>query len=150
MLCSIFKAGSSLVLKIMIKNTYRMAHRILSKTTILIGIMALFALNSCYYDNVEELYPQPPTCDTLNVTFSNDVLPVINTNCAGCHGSSAPAGNISLTNYSEIVASAQNGSLMGTIKHENGWSPMPKNGNTLTDCTILKLDAWIATGTPNN
>jgi len=40
--------------------------------------------------------------------------------------------------------------LMGTIKHESGWSPMPKNGNKLSDCKIQKIDRWILDGTPNN
>lgn len=117
---------------------------------IIISVVTVFALNSCYYDTVEELYPQPPACDTSNVTFTNDIMPVINSSCVGCHSGSTPAGNISLTNYNEVVAAAQNGSLQGTIKHENGWSPMPKNGNKLNDCFIIKMDIWISSGTPNN
>ena len=104
-------------------------------------------LSSCYYDNVEYLYPQDPDCDTTNVTFSNDVMPVISASCTGCHSGSAPAGNIRLSNYDEIVSVANNGSLMGTIKHESGWSPMPKNGNKLSDCKIQKIDRWILDGT---
>ncbi|MBU3928662.1 MAG: hypothetical protein KKB74_12720 [Bacteroidetes bacterium] len=43
-----------------------------------------------------------------------------------------------------------NGSLMGAIRHESGWSPMPKNTNQLDDCTIRKLEIWVANDTPNN
>jgi hypothetical protein len=36
------------------------------------------SLHSCYYDNVEELYPSSSNCDTTNVNYTNDVWPVIN------------------------------------------------------------------------
>lgn len=107
-------------------------------------------LNSCYYDNVEELYPLPPPCDTSNITFSNDVLPIINARCTSCHSGSTPSGNVTLENYESIVTAANNGSLLGVIRHESGWLPMPKNGAKLDNCTITKFEIWIADCTPNN
>jgi len=116
----------------------------------LILLAFFFSLHSCYYDNVEELYPQAPACDTANVTYSATVWPIIETNCTGCHNAGFPSGNISLSNYDEIVAAVQNGSLLGTIRHENGWSPMPKGGGKLADCDIKKIETWVNAGTPNN
>tara|TARA_Y100000385_G_scaffold275112_1_gene319077 strand:+ start:18981 stop:19364 length:384 start_codon:yes stop_codon:yes gene_type:complete len=127
-----------------------MEHQMTKKIKLLLSVFLVIVMTSCYYDNAEDLYPVIPDCDTTNVTFGNDIMPIINTNCTGCHSGSAPSANIRLSNYSEIVASANNGGLMGSIKHESGWSPMPKNGNKLGDCTIKKLDTWIAEGTPNN
>jgi len=40
--------------------------------------------------------------------------------------------------------------LMGTIKHEAGYSAMPKNGMQLSDCKITQTQKWIDDGTPNN
>jgi hypothetical protein len=123
---------------------------IIRKNFFITGIMVLFILSSCYYDNVEDLYPQSPDCDTLNITFTSSVLPVIEVNCKSCHSGSAPSGNITLTNYSDISIAAQNGNLVGTISHESGWSPMPKNGNKLDDCTIKKIELWVNSGSPDN
>ena len=127
-----------------------MVQTIIKKGVIFIGLTILILLNSCYYDNVEELYPQPAACDTSNITYNNDVLPIINTKCTGCHSGAAPSGNVNLETYNDIVAAANNGGLMGTIRHESNWSPMPKNGAKLDNCTITKLEIWIADGTPNN
>ncbi len=110
----------------------------------------IFLLQSCYYDNVEDLYPNPPECDTTNVSYANDVWPVINGNCTSCHSGGAPQGNVSLEDYDDIVVSADNGSLLCTIKHENGCSPMPKGGGKLGDCDIAKIEKWVNNGTPNN
>jgi len=116
---------------------------------IILAIMA-FGLNACYYDNVEYLYPDNGDCDTTNISYSTDVWPIINSSCTACHNETAPSGNISLENYDEIKVSTENGELLGTIRHENGWSPMPKGGNKLPDCDILKIEAWQNSGYLNN
>ena len=120
----------------------------LLKSFFVIGIVIF--MQSCYYDNVEDLYPQLLVCDTTNVTYSNNVWPVINANCTSCHGGGAPAGNIRLENYNDISSAANNGSLLGTIRHENGWSPMPKGGGKLNNCDIAKIETWVNQGTPDN
>lgn len=120
------------------------------KYSLIIALFLIGFLQSCYYDNIEELYPEAPACDTTNVTYSGDVWPLINDNCTNCHSGGAPSANVSLTNYDEISAAAQNGSLLGTIRHEDGWSPMPKNGGKLPDCDIEKIETWVNAGTPDN
>lgn len=109
-----------------------------------------FSFNACYYDNVEDLYPTAGDCDTANVSYSGDVWPIINTNCTGCHSGAAASGNVRLENYSQIKIAADNGSLLAVIKHENGWSPMPKGGAQLSDCNISTIEEWINQGTPEN
>ncbi len=89
-------------------------------------------------------------CDTTNVTFSTSVWPTLETNCVGCHSGATPAGEIPITNYNEVVAIATNGKLLGAIRHETGFSPMPKNGAKLIDCKIREIEIWIEDGTPDN
>lgn len=113
-------------------------------------ILAPFVLHSCYYDNLEDLYPQAPACDTSNVTYSNTVWPIINGNCTSCHSGGFPSGNVSLSNYNEIATAANNGSLLGAIRHENGWSPMPQGGGKLPECDIAQIETWVNAGTPDN
>ena len=89
-------------------------------------------------------------CDTTNVTFSESIWPTIQTNCVGCHSGQNPAGNILLTDYASIVTQANNGKLLGTVSHEAGYLPMPKNAPKLDDCKIDQINIWIENGTPNN
>jgi hypothetical protein len=118
-------------------------------------ILALVVLAGCYYDNEEELYPNPPECDTTNVTYSGTIYPIIENNCKFCHGSGSQQGGILLEDYSSISAAAQKpagqpGSLYGAVSHHPDNYPMPKNGNKLSDCNIKKIEIWISDGTPNN
>lgn len=124
-------------------------------STMLILPMLIIFLQACYYDNEEELYPATANCDTENMSFANDVWPVISASCTSCHSGAAPGGGIKLENYTDVSASGaidpgNYGSLYGAISHANGNSPMPKNSNKLSDCTISKIKAWIDQGMPDN
>ncbi|RYD71392.1 MAG: hypothetical protein EOP53_23755 [Sphingobacteriales bacterium] len=90
------------------------------------------------------------SCDSTQVTFSQTVMPVISTNCKGCHNSNLASGNIELTNYEQVKTVALNGKLSGVITHSTGYTPMPQGAKKLPDCTINKIKTWIAAGAPNN
>lgn len=115
---------------------------------ILAAVLVLL-LTGCYYDTEEELYPATGNCDTLNVTYSNTIAPVMLANCVMCHSGSAPSAGISLDTYDNVKIYANNGALSGSMNHSPGFSPMPKGGNKTDACTLLKLQAWINGGMPN-
>ena len=89
-------------------------------------------------------------CDTTNVTFSQQVWPVIENNCYGCHSGSNPGGGVSLTNYGDAVSAVNSGRLWGAVNHEAGFSAMPKNLPKLTECELAAIRIWIEDGTPDN
>ena len=117
--------------------------------------LIIISLSGCYYDNEEYLYPETANCVTDNMSYSNDVWPVISASCTGCHSGANPGGGISLENYTDVSASGaieagNYGSLYGAISHASGNTPMPKNGNKLSDCTISRIKAWIDQGMLDN
>lgn len=128
-----------------------MEHQIIRKVKVVVAVIFLsVALQACYYDNEQDLYPVQAECDTTNVSYSQDVWPIISSNCTSCHSGGAPSGNVYLDNYDNIVVAADNGSLLGAIKHESGYSPMPKGGGMLSDCNISIIETWVNEGTPDN
>lgn len=127
-----------------------MEHLIIKFGKIIVIATLFFGLQSCYNDNVEDLYPSSINCDTINVTFSGNVWPIINSNCTSCHSGDFPSGNVLLSNYSEISNAANLGKLLGTIRHEPGWSPMPKNKGSLPSCDIKQIEIWVKEGTLDN
>lgn len=113
---------------------------------ILLSFIVLLCLSGCYYDSEEDLYPSAFSfCDSVNVDFDEDVLPIFETHCnaAGCHNSTAAAANIILDTYAGADASASNGSLLGSILHESGYSPMPWGREKLNDCQITIITNWV-------
>jgi hypothetical protein len=112
-------------------------------------LIIIITLSGCYYDKEEILFPQS-VCDTSAITFSRSVVPVLSSNCYSCHGGSIPSAGISLDTYAGVKLQADNGKLFGAISHAAGFSPMPKNGGSLSSCNITKIKKWIDAGAPNN
>jgi len=115
------------------------------------GILLYVMLSTpaCYYDKEQELYPSM-ACDTASVSFSNDILPMMNTSCNSCHSTSSALGGIVLDNYGSVSTQANNGKLYSSVAQINGASPMPKGGTKLDACKINKIRIWVAVGAPNN
>lgn len=107
-------------------------------------------ITSCYYDNEEELYPQPVACDTINVSYSQTIAPIMDASCNFCHGQSFPSGNVITDNYSDLKTIADDGRLWGSVNHESGYSPMPKDRPKLNDCDLKKIEIWLDNGALND
>lgn len=88
------------------------------------------------------------SCDTQNVTYANSIAPLLSSRCTGCHSSTNPQGNLKLTTYDEVKASAQSGALYGAVAQLPGYSAMPKGGTALSPCFVSKIKAWVDAGMP--
>lgn len=90
-------------------------------------------------------------CDTMDVTYTNSVASIFNASCAvsGCHvdGNEMNAW-FSLEGYANAKGAADFGRIVGAITHTVDFSPMPKNGDMLDQCSIDKITAWVNAGAP--
>lgn len=111
------------------------------------SLVIIALLSQCTKDNVEEFYAGNE-CDTVNVSFSEVIDPLIDRNCKSCHYSGNGTA-VTLVTYTDIKKHSDNGNLLGTIKHEPNYSPMPQGGK-LDDCSIQKIEAWVNKGAPND
>jgi hypothetical protein len=115
----------------------------------IILIVGMVTLAGCYYDVEEELYLDTG-CDTTDVTYSGTVLPIIEGRCYKCHDQVNNNGNVTLEGYDNLKRYANNGQLLGAVKHQAGFSAMPKNESPLLSCEIEKIEKWIDDGGLNN
>ena len=114
---------------------------------------ALIGLVSCTYDKSELVYP-PTTevCDTTAISYRNNIVPILSTNCYKCHGESSAldGAGVKLDTYSAVSSQAKFGPLLQVIEHVPGFSFMPKNANKLSPCNIAYIRTWIRGGAINN
>jgi len=89
-------------------------------------------------------------CDTVGVSFSSTVFPILKNYCTGCHSGTTPSAGIDLNSYPAVKVYAANGKLMGSINHAAGYKPMPSSTTKLGACQISQIKAWISEGTLNN
>jgi hypothetical protein len=113
---------------------------------LLILSLFIFSLTGCYYDRIEDIPHPDIICDTLPATYTASIVPILTTNCLGCHSGSNASGGIRLDLYGPLRAQIVSGVLLPSIKHTPGADFMPKNGGMLNKCDIDKFTRWIAAG----
>ena len=121
--------------------------------TILAIFIVSVTLTSCFYDKADVVYPTTAlSCDTVNVTYSNQIVSIVNAQCNYCHGAAANSigGGIYLNTYAALKPYVNNGSFLNSILQNGKASAMPKNGAKLDNCSILKIQSWINKGALNN
>ena len=115
-------------------------------------IISLFILMSmaCTWENEEDLFGID-LCDTLDVSYSRDVVPILAGSCYECHSNSnAPdfAQGIAFEDYKDAFSYST--SIVGAINHEDGFPAMPKGAGKLDSCSISVIEAWVNQGAPDN
>ena len=123
-------------------------HSIINFRYLILAIFTLL-LSSCYYDVEEELYG-PLDCVPVDVSYKNDVAPIMDNYCNNCHSQANQSGGVRTDNYTELKIIADNGRLLGSIKDEDGYTAMPQGIDPLSSCNISKIEVWISEGTQNN
>jgi len=109
-------------------------------------IMAFLSL-SCSKDN--DTGPKHP-CDTIEVTFSGVIQPLLQQNCFECHGDGSTRGDVILDTYEDVNEIVLDGRLYGAVNHLAGYSAMPYFRDQLDSCSLYFINKWIEEGAPDN
>lgn len=111
------------------------------------------AIESCTFDQAEELVVE--ACDTLSVSYANDIRPIIDTYCSGktlgnCH----EAGNTANSDYSTYEG------LYEQVENDGIWAvvfvtgempdPFTSGPTELTTAELQMLYCWLEAGGPQN
>jgi mono/diheme cytochrome c family protein len=109
--------------------------------------------------------PEPPDVDVPDpaegddpetekvISFTADVLPILQASCVGCHGQ---AGGLSLESHDSVLAGAEGGPVIvggdpdasDLVLYVDGTKEprMPKGADPLTDEQIGTIRTWILQG----
>lgn len=113
-------------------------------------LVMLFLLTSCGGDEVEVIPNDTLDCSTITATYSGNIKSIMDGNCAtsGCHNSGTQANGIDLSTYDLVKSESSSNRFLGSIKHEGGFSQMPRGKSKLPNATIDMIACWIENGTP--
>jgi len=109
--------------------------------------LALFTQTACYYDNEVEQYGVT-TCDTVAISYSADILPIIQANCTSCHAPGKIQSTSPFDSYDGLKLYTLNREIVDRV-NGNGVNLMPPSG-AISDCNQQKIAAWVNAGAPNN
>lgn len=117
-------------------------------TALLIG-GGLFYLAGCSKESEDKLRGNTK-CDTSNISYSLQVVPLLQNNCYSCHSSSTPPTGIRLDTYTSLKVFASNGFLSAAVQHTGTVTPMPYGLPQLPSCEVNTIVAWVNQGMLNN
>lgn len=124
--------------------------------------LALLALAASSLAGVGLLAPVSPTQDPKQVSFKESVMPILKSNCVGCHSGDRASKGLKLDTYDNLMKGANYGKvvkpeksaesvLIKSIKGLPGGSKMPPGRRPLMTEDKVKLIAdWIDQGAKNN
>jgi len=119
---------------------------------LMLVLIAVVVTAGCSWDDEETFYPELQICDTLDVSFAMDVVPIMAMNCYSCHSNAnAPefTSGFALEDHADVSASSIR--IVGAINHNDGFLAMPRGGaGKLDTCSINTIEAWVNSGSPDN
>ncbi|MFM7104497.1 MAG: hypothetical protein ACKOW8_03175 [Flavobacteriales bacterium] len=89
-------------------------------------------------------------CNPGDSTYTNNLAPIIELYCVGCHGGSNPDDGISMENITELRSAVNNNPFIDALNGTNGIELMPPNSTGLPDCYKEQFQNWINAGMPDN
>lgn len=106
-------------------------------------ILSTAVLISCVKDKV----PTEFAACSDPVSFSQDIQPLVEANCLGCHNEVVAANDVILTNHMRISNEANR---MVNSMRASGMDLMPFGGPPLNDSLIQLFQCWILQGKLDN
>lgn len=98
-----------------------------------------------------------PSGSTATVSFTNDVLPILQSRCVNCHGGDRTEEGLSLNSYTGVINGSENGAVVTPGDASNSLlaelistQKMPKRGPKLTPPQVQVIIDWINQGALEN
>lgn len=117
-----------------------------SKLVVGICIVGSVVVSSCTKDKVPPTVVDATCTDTIS--FSADILPIMQNNCTSCHDSNNASGGYDLSNHAGVTQNTAK--VLGSMMQDGSASSMPQGAPKLADSLIQKVNCWINQGAKNN
>ena len=113
-------------------------------------------------ETVAPAAPDPATARVLDVSFADDVAPILDANCIECHGGlpdgeSVLEAGLDLRTYEAVMLGSEFGSVVEPGDAEDSLllmmieeGDMPEEADPLSPDDISTISTWIAEGANNN
>jgi hypothetical protein len=126
-----------------------------------LAVLSVLFFGSCNHEQLKS------DCNTQNMSYSQNVVPILKSNCYKCHSTGNSVGSYGhlLDNYDTltkyftprtypIIVGGDTityiSYLEGVITHTQPFIAMPYMDGKLDTCAIKQIQAWITQGAPDN
>jgi hypothetical protein len=119
------------------------------KKLIVSAVVITVTMFACKTGEKATTTAKKPTLDCTNksYTYEADIKPIMDQYCTRCHNTNLKAG-FNFEDVTYVKKAAVSGQLLGSIKHGEGFDPMPAalGGQMLDQAIIDKVECWVNNG----
>jgi hypothetical protein len=119
-----------------------------------VALVLVFSLAACGGNSAEN---KTSSSGDGSVSFANDVLPIIDSRCAQCHGGERTERGLNLLSYNSLMAGSVNGPMVVPGNADASKfvelvanNKMPKRGARLTPSQVQIFTDWVNQGALDN
>ncbi len=123
----------------------------------------VYSFTGCVYDKKDVISAN--TCDTITVSYSQTIAPILSTNCYSCHNATNANNNgdgIEFDTYITLKSVVDSGWMLPAVNWQINLLPpsydsligspgnMPLGLPQLSTCELSQISAWVNQGAKNN
>lgn len=121
----------------------------MNNLNLLIFLFVIVIFSNCTYDTYVDNI-DIDECDTLEVSYATDVVPLLDENCFSCHFDEEDNNGLWLATYEIVSNKNTTTNILQRIQLDaTDLASMPPSG-PLNDCEIDIFKAWVEQGAQNN
>ncbi len=95
--------------------------------------------------NVEEDYEDDTVdCSAVETYYTENVAPILSSNCTGCHSGSTASAGLHLDSYTSVYSAIKSGDVSARVNRNSGDNGfMPQGGQKLSDANLDILQTFF-------
>ena len=102
------------------------------------------SFSGCEKNVEEDLEDKTEDCTEVETYYTENVAPILESNCTGCHSGPTPTAGLSLDSYSVVFIAIKSGEVGDRVNRDQGTNGfMPNGGTKLSDANLEILQTFF-------
>ena len=111
------------------------------KKIINVALFMCISFSGCEKNVEEDLEDKTEDCTEVETYYTEDVAPILSSNCIVCHSASA---DLPLDSYTSVYSAIKSGNVWDRVTRDQGTNGfMPDEGTKLSDANLEILQTFL-------
>ena len=114
------------------------------KNTITITLLLCICFSGCEKNVEEDHESNTVDCSVVKAYYTENVAPILSSNCIGCHSGSTASAGLHLDSYTSVYSAIKSGDISARVNRNSGDNGfMPQGGQKLSQPNLDTLQTFF-------
>ena len=114
------------------------------KNTITITLLLCICFSGCEKNVEEDHENNSVDCSVVKAYYTENVAPILSSNCIGCHSGSTASAGLHLDSYTSVDSAIKSGNVLDRVNRNSGDNGlMPQGGQKLSNANLDILQTFF-------